>query len=66
MFAFQGYTQYRQADKCFMLNDGFDDIFSTDMDDWFKVCILYLSYLSFVPLLLIFYLITLYSLWNPF
>ena len=36
-------TQYRQADHCFMLDDGFDDVFSTDMDDWFKVCTLHFS-----------------------
>ena len=40
---FQGMTQYRQADHCFMLDDGFDDVFSTDMDDWFKVCTLHFS-----------------------
>ena len=33
-------TQYRQAGHCFMLSDEFDDVFSTDMDDWYEVCIL--------------------------
>ena len=30
-------TQYRQAGNCFMLSDGFDDVFSTDIDVWVKV-----------------------------
>ena len=34
---FQGITQYRQAGVCFMISNGFGDLFSTDMDDWFKV-----------------------------
>ena len=36
-------TQYRQADHCFMLTDGFGT-FSTDIDDWFRVCIISLFF----------------------
>ena len=42
----QGWTQYRQAGKCFMLSEGFDDAFSTDMDEWFTVGILYYVFFS--------------------
>ena len=42
---FQGITQYRQAGHCFLLNQGFDDVFSTDMDDWYQVGTLYLFFL---------------------
>ena len=31
-------TQYRQADHCFMLSHGFEEAFSTEMDDWYEVC----------------------------
>ena len=37
-------TQYRQADRCFMLTDGFNT-FSTDIDDWFLVCVKSLFFL---------------------
>ena len=40
---FQGITQYRQAGYCFMLGNGFH-MFSTNMDDWYQVCIKYLYF----------------------
>ena len=46
---FQGLTMLRQADHCFLLNTGFTDQFSNNMDDWFEVYTLLFFLLSVLP-----------------
>ena len=31
-------TEYRQAGHCCILSNGFEEVFSTDMDEWYEVC----------------------------